>query len=278
MTHRHQITFLCLVIATLSACSPKTPETQGREKSAATDPDPHWVVQQKPPAKVALVYVHGVTGDMIGTWKATNGASFWDLVDQNEQLKGKTDEFVYGFPSYVFKSGSFDIQQAANKLHERLQYHQVLNYPAVVFVAHSMGGLVVMRELLSHREMLAKVPVVMFYATPMEGSLVAEIGKEFSPNSALAEMTEADGNALLQMLDNDWKLLPDKMRPHVKCAYEHIPIGPSKVVPWSSATRFCEGATPAIEATHISIVRPDRPGADAIVYLANALNEFVIWR
>jgi hypothetical protein len=31
-----------------------------------------------------------------------------------------------------------------------------------------------------------------------------------------------------------------------------------------------------IEATHSSIVKPDRPGADAIVYLANALNDYVL--
>jgi hypothetical protein len=213
---------------------------------------------------------------MIGTWTAPNGKRFWELVDENDQLKGKTDDFVYGFPSYFAKPGSFNIQEAANRLHERLEYHQVLNYPAVVFVAHSMGGLVVMRELLTHREILPKVPVVMFYATPMEGALIAEIGKEFSPNSAFAEMTPANGNELLQVLDNEWKSVPEKQRPRVKCAYENKPYGPTKIVSWTSATRFCEGATPAVEATHVSIVKPDRPDADAIVYLANALNEYVL--
>jgi pimeloyl-ACP methyl ester carboxylesterase len=180
---------------------------------------------------------------MIGTWTAPNGKKFWELVDDNDQIHGKTDAFAYGFPSHYLKSGSFDIQEAANNLHERLEFHQVLNYPAVVFVAHSMGGLVVMRELLTHREILSKVPVVMFYATPMEGSLIAEIGREFSPNSAFAEMTPADGNKLLQLLDSEWKTVPENQRPHIKCAYENTPIGPAKIVPWSSATKYCEGAT-----------------------------------
>jgi pimeloyl-ACP methyl ester carboxylesterase len=234
------------------------------------------VVQQKPPAKVALVFVHGVTGDMIETWTASNGKTFWDLVNENDQLKGKTDAFVFGFPSYLFKPGSFDIQEAANRLHERIKYGKVLDYPAVVFVAHSMGGLVVLRELLTHPEVREKVPVVMFYATPMEGALIAAVGKEFSPNSALAEMTPADGNALLQLIDSEWKEIPDDKRPKVSCAYEKQPLGLTKIVPWSSATRFCSGATPAIEANHSTIVKPDRPGADAIIYLANALNAYVI--
>lgn len=272
MMCRFRFLFAVAALEALSGCHPKAPQGQ------VDDSNPHWVLQQTPPAKVALVFVHGVTGDMIGTWTAANGKKFWELVDENDQLKAKTDAFAYGFPSYTFKSGSFDIQEAANRLHDRLEYHQVLNYPAIVFVAHSMGGLVVMRELLTHHEILSKVPVVMFYATPMEGSLVAEIFKRFSPNSALSEMTPANGNALLQTLDSEWKSLSAKERPHVKCAYENEPIGPSRVVPWTSATRFCEGATPAIAATHITIVKPERPGDDAIVELANALNEFVLGR
>src|ERR1700730_4257064 len=217
MIRRLNLVLIAAATATaLAACNPKVPAPANGKPTSAY-PDPHWVIQQKPPAKVALVFVHGVTGDMIGTWTATNGSKFWDLVDHNDLLKGKTDAFVYGFPSYLFRSGSFDIQQAANRLHERLQYHQILNDSVIVFVAHSMGGAVVMRELVTHQEELDKVPVVMFYATPMEGSLIAEIGKEFSPNSALAEMTEANGNALLQQLNDEWRALPDAQRPHVRC-------------------------------------------------------------
>ncbi|HVW04716.1 MAG TPA: hypothetical protein VHB78_06885 [Vicinamibacterales bacterium] len=264
-----------LVASTGCPSKPST-DTTADSGTSATDPDPHWVIQQTPRAKVALVYVHGVTGDMVGTWTASNGKTFFDLVNENEATKGKADAFVYGFPSYLFKSGSFDIREAANRLHLQLKTQGVLDYPAIVFVAHSMGGLVVMRELLTNRDLLPKVPVVVFYATPMEGALIAAIGQEFSPNSALAQMTEADGNALLQQLSDDWRSIPDADRPHVRCAYEKTTVGPLKIVPWSSATRFCEGAPPAIEANHITIVKPDRPGADAILVLVSALNDYVL--
>jgi hypothetical protein len=279
MIRRSLGTVLIVVTAlvALTGCpgKPSTDKTADAGTSTA-DPDPHWVIQQTPRAKVALVYVHGVTGDMVGTWTASNGKTFFDLVNENEATKGKADAFVYGFPSYLFKSGSFDIREAANRLHLQLKTQGVLDYPAIVFVAHSMGGLVVMRELLTNRDLLSKVPVVVFYATPMEGALIAAIGQEFSPNSALAQMTEADGNALLQQLSDDWRSIPDADRPHVRCAYEKTTVGPLKIVPWSSATRFCEGAPPAIEANHITIVKPDRPGADAILVLVSALNDYVL--
>ena len=162
---------------------------QDGKKSATTggpaaDADPHWVIQQSPRAKVALVYVHGVTGYMVGTWTASNGKTFFDLVNENPATKGKADAFVFGFPSFLLTAGSFDIREAANRLHLQLKTQGVLDYPAIVFVAHSMGGLVVMKELLTNRDVLAKVPVVVFYATPMEGSLSAEVGTRFAQQRA----------------------------------------------------------------------------------------------
>jgi len=278
MKHRAILPAIAMVaLIALTGCPDKNrPAPEPTQQNTAADPDPHWVIQQQPPAKVALVYVHGVTGDMIGTWQAANGKTFFELVNENEVTRGRADAFVYGFPSYMFRQGSFDIREAANRLHQRLMYNRVLDYPAVVFVAHSMGGLVVMRELLTNRDVLAKVPVVVFYATPQEGAQISSIGQHLSPNSALAQMTPADGNALLQTLSDEWNTINPADRPHVRCAYEKKTTGPFMIVPWSSATRFCEGAPLAIDANHIEIVKPDRPGHDSILVLVNALNDYVL--
>ena len=173
---------------------------------------------------------------------------------------------MFGFPSYLFRAGSFDIREAANRLHLELKTQAVLDDPAIVFVAHSMGGLVVMRELLTNRDILPKVPVVVFYATPMEGPLMAAIGKE---SHRIPPRPNDPGRRQrpVQSLSDDWQSIPDGVCPHVRCAYEKTPVSPAMIVPWVSATRFCEGARPAIEASHITIVKPDRPGADAILVL-----------
>ena len=95
-------------------------------------------------------------------------------------------------------------------------------------------------------------------------------------NPALVEMFGADRNQFLQTLDEDWKRLPG--RPHVTCGYEKLPTYNAVViVPWSSATRYCDGAAVAIEGTdHISIVKPDRQNHGSVILLTNALNEFVL--
>lgn len=238
--------------------------------------DPRWVVQHNPPQKVALVFVHGVFGDTVGTWTHAGGPSFFDLITANPQVGPKVDMLAFGYTSNMFTAGSLDIQEAANKLHARLQFHGVLDYPAIVFVTHSMGGLVVLRELLTHRELLPQVPGVVMFATPQEGSQISVIAKEVASNPALEQMLPADRNGYLRVMSDEWNSLPAATRPQVHCAYEKRPTHGVLVVPWASATRFCQGTPVAIDADHLEIVKPDRPEHDAMVVLVNALNELVI--
>jgi hypothetical protein len=172
----------------------------------------------------------------------------------------------------MINAGSFDIREASNKLHESLQYNRVLEYRTIVLVAHSMGGLVVLRYLLNHRDLLERVPLIVLYATPQEGSQIATVAQLMNP--AIEQMLPADRNGYLQGLSDEWGLL--RARPHVSCGYEKLATYGVMIVPWASATRFCDGAPSAIgNADHIGIVKPDRAGHDSIVLLVNALNEFV---
>ena len=67
MVHKRMLGMLAILcIANSVGGCPRKTETPAAAPEAKTDPkdpDPHWVIQQKPPAKVALVFVHGVTGD-----------------------------------------------------------------------------------------------------------------------------------------------------------------------------------------------------------------------
>jgi hypothetical protein len=220
--------------------------------------------------------VHGVFGDTVGTWTHANGTSFFDLVQANAQVGPKVDILAFGYTSNMLAAGSLDIQEAANRLHSRLQFHGVLDYPAIVFVTHSMGGLVVLRELLTHRELLPQVPGVVMYATPQEGSQITVIARSVANNPALEQMLPADRNGYLRVMNDEWIALPEGSRPQVRCAYEKRPTHGTVVVPWASATRFCQGTPVAVDADHLDIVKPDRAEHDSMVVLVNALNELVV--
>jgi pimeloyl-ACP methyl ester carboxylesterase len=200
---RYAVAAVYVLASVLIAACNRTPPTPPATPMVANATDPQWVIQAAPHAKVAVVFVHGVFGDTLGTWTNDNGETFFRLLRAQPDVGPQLDIFAFGFTSNMFERGSFDIREAANKLHDSLQYKGVLNYPTVVFVAHSMGGLVVLRDLLTRRELLDKVPLIVLYATPQEGAQIALIADYVAHNPALAQMLPADGNAYLQQLNDD---------------------------------------------------------------------------
>ncbi len=239
----------------LAACDPPQ-NTADKNAKAASDKnttDPQWVVEKSPHSDVAVVFVHGIFGDTLGTWAGPT-KSFFQYVQEIPDVGNKLDLFAFGYPSNMVKPGSFRIQEAANVLNESLKYNHVTDRTSIVFVAHSMGGLVVLQELLTHRELLNKVPLIILYSTPQEGAQITTIARKVANNPALEEMLPADRNSFLMQLNDQWKTLPS--RPPIICAYEKLPTDGVVVVPWSSATRFCDGTATPVEANHIDIVKP----------------------
>ncbi len=114
------------------------------ELNAARKPNttfPQWVMRNPHRPNDVLVFVHGIFGDTVDTWKnPETGKHFYDLVSTDPRLGAHFDIFAYGYPSTMFEAGSFTIQEAANRLISDLQYYGVDQYSRVVFVAHSMGG------------------------------------------------------------------------------------------------------------------------------------------
>lgn len=262
--------------APAAASSVPAPAAAPAQALQANTTDPRWVREPRADAKAALVLVHGLFGDTLGTWTVPGNKALYDYALAHEAIGKAVDVFAFGFTSNVVGPGSLDIREAANKLEQSLQFHGVYRYKQIVFVAHSMGGLVVLKHLLASPELLPRVPLVVLYATPQEGAQIANLGQHLSANPAVAQMARATTNAHLQQLDDDWKALPRK--PVVICGYEKLPaFGAVVVVPWDSATRFCRERAPAMEGTdHFSIVKPDRPGHPAVVLLVNALNKYLL--
>jgi len=293
-----RLIMLIAIGALLQACKPhqegtppaKAPaaETQAANHAAGGDPaadprvqqarqpntsEPQWVFQHKDHrADTALVFVHGIFGDTLGTWlNSKGGKHFYDLVAEDPELGSQVDIFAFGFPSAMVKGGGFTIQEAANRLYADLQHYNLLQYPRIVLVAHSMGGLVSLNTLLTHRDLIPKIPLLVFFSTPQEGAQVTTIARWLIDNPALEEMLPADRNTYLQTLNDQWKSLGVSPPPQIACAYEKLPIAGVVIVPWSSATRFCDGAAQAVETDHIDIVKPESRDSDSYIALSNAL-------
>ena len=267
---------MCIAVSVVSCERNKLPANAPvtTTDEAVNSAESQWVVRQETRAKVAIAFVHGLFGDTLGTWTNTSGKRFFDFVADDPVAKGKVDIFAFGFPSNFFAAGSFDIQAAAKALHAKLIHHGVLDYSKVVFVGHSMGGLVIMRDLLMNRAALPSVTVITLIASPQEGADIARVADYIARNPALSQMSPADRNKMLQLLNDDWRAWP--MRPKVACAYENKPIkGVILVVPWSSSTRFCDEQALEVSADHIGIAKPASGDDLAVIAVTNALRAYV---
>jgi len=288
--HIAKSVFNLIVVAAvlgLVGCSDKHDNPTQQDSQPATagfstnEEDPQWVSRDpNKPAKIAVVFVHGIFGSTKGTWTNEKGTTFFQLLKVDPEVGPNTDVYAFGFESKMFGgNGSLDVRESANKLKTYLSGAHVLDYPAVVFVGHSMGGLVILRYLASNLDrdssLAAKVPLVVLYGSPQEGAQIAAVVKLALSNLGLAHMKPADDNQWLQQLTDDWTNLINKTQ--IVCGYEKLPTFGVLIVPWSSSNRFCtEPGLPIDGADHISMVKPDRPAHPSVMLLADAMRRHVM--
>lgn len=284
---RGAIAMFTILTCLLSACggAGSDPSGQGRagrvaDSSVIENPvAPGWIRQGNPPRKVAVVFIHGLFGDTTGSWTHPDGTRFFDLLADDPDVGDKVDVFAFGFTSNMFSGGSLNVIEAANALDQTLIRKRVWNYEQVVLVGHSMGGLVAMRLLIKHEDKRRKVPLLVLYSSPQEGSQISSMGRRFSGNAALRQLLPADGNDFLQGLDDDWSNLPEHRRPSVACAYETMGVGGvgPVIVKRSSATRYCGSERIAVGGVdHIDIVKPADRDSMSYIVLINALEKYAL--
>lgn len=265
-----------LIALSLTGCSKEGEQVKEIREAASNSERSGWVLprDERAPKSAAVVFVHGIFGTTRGTWISTNGNTFFDLIRKYPEVGDKIDVYAFGYTSEMFKGGSFTIQEAAKKFSLFLNEEKVWEYDTVILVGHSMGGLVIMTALSVQPEWSDRVPLVVMYGTPQEGSQLASIGKEILKNPALKQLVPSNANEFINNLDYMWTNLPADKRPELVCAYEKLPVYGFEVVSKSSGTRYCTGVSHAMENTnHVTITKPDSVEDYAVRLLGSKLKE-----
>lgn len=270
---------LVVILMLLPACNDAAEWKQDKRPTTAQNKSAsQWVFKSPERRPLAVVFVHGIFGDAIGTWTHPNGTSFFDIVHEAKGIGDKADIYAFGYTSKMLKEGSLTIDEASNTLDYVLEDAGVWDYEQVVFVAHSMGGLVLMHELTMNPERASNVPLLMFYATPQQGSQITNIARHVVDNDAIRQMLPVDGNDFLTDLNNRWvKLRSTGQAPTIVCAYEKATTHGVMIVQPSSASKFCDQvASPIGGADHLTIVKPENTTADAAIRFRVAMKEHVL--
>ena len=213
-----------------------------------------------------IVFVHGLHGDRT-SWRAANGAYWPDLVRTDPRF-AYSDVEVVDYPSPA-SNGKMSSTQLADTLYTRLKQDHVWDHREVVFLAHSLGGILVEEMLLRHPQESAQVKFIVSYGTPHEGSTVARIAALYDKDPLLQDLSDADSNNFLTRLEESWRSHPSVNAIHRFCAYEAEDTMPdagllrylkphTRVVSYFSATYGCDVTTPPqqIPADHIHMIKP----------------------
>jgi pimeloyl-ACP methyl ester carboxylesterase len=225
-----------------------------------------------------IVFVHGLHGSR-ETWRAANGA-YWPQLIQTDPHFRNSDVVVAEYPSPSVR-GQLSTVQLSEILWQGLNRQRVWDHQEVVFIAHSLGGLLTEEMLLNHPADAARVPFIVSYATPHQGSFVANLAKIYDSDPLLSDLRDGDDNNFLMDLEQKWRSTPSAARIHRYCAFEALdtPAGAgigrylsahTRVVGYYSATYGCDVDTPPqkIVANHIDIVKPASRSADAYTFFA----------
>jgi hypothetical protein len=220
-----------------------------------------------------VVFVHGIFGDADGTWRYSPSVYWPRLLLTDEAFQG-SDLYVAAYSS-PYLGNTMNVDEVVTNLNNRLISDEVFTkHREVVFVCHSLGGIVVQRLLLTFREYARQVPFIYFFSTPETGAQIANLGAVFSSDPLLKAVFPGDENDYLLTLENDWKAA--QFHIHRLCAYEKKKYKGVLVVDRLSGTRNCDDPPLAINEDHLGIVKPDGVEHDSYVALRNAIKRYPI--
>lgn len=170
-----------------------------------------------------FVFVHGILSDSRDAWyyegDAPKNSAYWPTLVATTEEFNNPSIFLGGFYTEV-RSGDYTIRDAANELFEYLSVsvspagEPALSKTNIVFVAHSLGGIVVRHILTREQEAFKDKNVgIVLVASPSIGSKDAD-RLDFAIDLANQKMAKGLKwkNATLVNLDKDFRNLVDRNR------------------------------------------------------------------
>jgi WD40 repeat protein len=251
-------------------------------------------------AALDIIFVHGLGGDSQKTWSKNHNADlFWPgLWLPLEPDIGKAGILSFGYNA-SFRAGAprtasniadfskqllFEMAFAKNKDGEDLAIGRV----PIIFVVHSMGGLVVKKAYIlgqndeDYQHIVCSISAIVFLATPHRGTNLAETLNRVlkvsfqSPRNFLADLNKS--SLALEDLNEQFRHIAPKLS--LFSFYETLPtaIGPKRIMVLekdSSVLGYANEVSRALDADHHDVCKYDSPQDSNYVSVRNALKTLV---
>lgn len=231
----------------------------------------NWL--RKPDNDLTVIFIHGFNSSE-ECWRNSNG-TYWPELLKMENSFSSIGIYVFSYRTSI-SSGYYSLGDVVDSLKEYLRLDEVLKHSSIIFVCHSMGGIVVRRFLVSQQLDLLedglKEVGLFLVASPSLGSNYANmlsIVSRFIGHTQADALRFSQSNTWLNDLDKDFRNLKEssKLRINGKELIEDLPIIlkgliKKQVVEPFSGSRYFGDSFKVPSSDHFTIARP--ASADSI--------------
>jgi len=233
---------------------------------------PSRFIRHSETSDTVVVFVHGISGDSTTTWTSQNGAYWPELMTKDKTFDG-IDIYIYQYQTSIL-GRALSIDELAENLRLFLDTSGVASHKRIIFLTHSMGGLVTRAYILKYQRRIAeRTAFIYFFSTPTTGSELASLTRLISRNPHLGQMQVMTSEGYLGNLQRQW-LDADLSIPSY-CAYERRATFGVQVVTQASASNLCTKRLDPIDADHITIVKPSTENDTSYLAFKSAFLEAV---
>ena len=260
----------------------------------------HVVHQPSSLAPVDIIFVHGLGGDSQKTWAKNHDPDlFWPgLWLPLEPDIGKARILTFGYNAN-FRAGSgksiTNVSDFAKELLYEMRFARddsggelgIGNVP-IIFVVHSMGGLVVKKAYIlgqndeEYKSIVRSISSIMFLATPHRGTNLVETLNRIlaatlqSPKNFIMDLNKS--SPALEELNEQFRHIAPKLS--IVSLYETLAtsVGLKKVVVLekdSSILGYPKEVSRALDADHHDVCKYSSPSDSNYVIVRNALQTLV---
>ena len=224
-----------------------------------------WI--RKPINGIVVVFVHGILSSGEKCWLHENG-SYWPELLKDEPEFQSVGIYVYTYQTGFF-SGTYSLDDVVDDLKERINLGDVLDNQKIVFVCHSMGGIVVRKFLVERIIDFFKRNILVGLYLVASPSLGSDYANWLKPIAKFLNHSQADvlrftqNNLWLNTLNKEFKNLKESgdLQIHGKELIEDKFIILKKLLrkqvvqPISGATYFGDSYK-VPDSDHFSIAKP----------------------
>lgn len=235
----------------------------------------NWISRKA--GTTCLIFIHGVLSDSKKCWEHPNG-SYWPKLVANDPDMENFSIYIFTYKT-GFLSSDYGISDAVDSLKENLRLDGIFSFDNIIFVCHSMGGIITRKFLIDAESEIGRMRIGLFLlGSPSYGSKKASLlsyASRLCGNLQTQALIYVNANPWLKDLHKNFKNLQGRLGSNLigkELVEDTKTFLAGKIVEEHSAALYFPDSYKVPNSNHSTLVKLE--SADAIQH--RLLRKFVI--